>query len=253
MVGLKRYFVRSGPLLMALVATPAMADDLGGGFALNGGADLVSDYRFRGISQTDKRFAIQGTFTLSHASGFYGTVWGSSIDDYIANGSDAEIDLSLGYKKAFGSTTVDGGLLYYYYPGSGGADTDFAEPYLHLSHGFGPLTATGSVAYAPKQKAIGLTDSAGVFHRHDNLYLCGDLAYALPKTPFGLAAHFGHSFGPSTLTIGKEYSDWSLGATLTHKSLTAALSYVDTNKSLYSPTGRNIAGAGVVASFGAAF
>jgi uncharacterized protein (TIGR02001 family) len=237
------------PLLAALTAAPAAAENLGGGFAVNGGATLVSDYRFRGISQTDKRIAVQGTFTISHSSGFYATWWGSSIDDYIAAGSDAENDLILGYKKTFKSTTVDAGVLYYYYPGGCcGIPTDFAEPYVKVTQAFGPVSATGTVAYAPKQKALSVGNG-----KEDNLYLAGDLGYSIPKTPIGLAAHFGHSFGPSYLTIGKEYSDWSLGATLTHKNLVAGLSYVDTNKNLDSPRGRNIAGAGVVASLGVSF
>ncbi len=240
---------RTVPFLAALAAAPAAADDLGGGLAVNGGATLVSDYRFRGISQTDRRFAIQGTFTISHSSGFYATVWGSSIDDYVANGGDAEVDLIAGYKKAFKSTTLDVGVLYYYYPGSGGANTDFAEPYVHLTQALGPVSLTGSVAFAPKQKAL----TVDGIHSEDNLYLAGDLAYAVPKTPVSLTAHIGHSFGPSYLTIGKEYSDWSLGATVSRKALTAGLSYVDTNKSLFSPTGRNISKGGVVASLGVSF
>lgn len=237
------------PLAALVGAAPASATDLGGGLSLSGGATLVSDYRFRGISQTDKRFAIQGTFTLSHASGFYGTVWGSSIDDYVANGGDAELDLIVGYKKSFKSTTIDGGVLYYYYPGSGGANTDFAEPYVHVTQAFGPVSVTGTAAYAPKQRGISID---GV-HKEDNLYLAGDLSYAIPKTPVALTGHLGHSYGPSYLTIGDSYTDWSLGASVTVKNLTAGLSYVDTNKSLYSPRGRNIAGAGVVASLGVTF
>jgi uncharacterized protein (TIGR02001 family) len=236
-------------LVVACTAAPAAADNLGGGFSVSGGATIVSDYRFRGISQTDRRFAVQGTFTISHKSGFYATWWGSSIDDYVANGSDAENDLIVGYKKSLGSTTIDGGVLYYYYPGSHGANTDFAEPYVHITQAFGPVSLTGTVAYAPKQKALTVD---GV-NKEDNLYLAGDLAYAIPKSSIGLTAHYGHSFGPSYLTIGKEYSDWSLGATFTHKNLTAGLSYVDTNKSLFSPTGRNISKAGLVASLGVTF
>jgi uncharacterized protein (TIGR02001 family) len=243
-----KFLLRTAPLLTLLAAAPAVAADLGGGFSIGGGATLVSDYRFRGISQTDKRFAVQGTFTVSHSSGFYATWWGSSIDDYIANGSDAENDLILGYKKTFGSTTVDGGVLYYYYPGSHGANTDFAEPYLKVTQAFGPVSATGTIAYAPKQKALTIGNG-----KEDNLYLAGDVAYAIAKTPVSLTGHFGHSFGPSYLTIGKEYSDWGLGATVTVKNLTAGLQYVDTNKSLFSPSGRNISKGGVVASLGVTF
>ena len=249
MTRLTKFLLSASPLLTLLAAAPATAADLGGGFSVNGGATLVSDYRFRGISQTDKSFAVQGTITISHSSGFYASWWGSSIDDYIANGSDAENDLILGYKKTFGSTTLDGGFLYYYYPGSHGANTDFAEPYFKVTQAFGPLSATGTVAYAPKQKAL----TVDGIHKEDNLYLAGDLAYAIPKTPLSLTGHFGHSFGPSYLTIGKEYSDWGLGATVTVKNLTAGLQYVDTNKSLYSPSGRNISKGGIVASLGASF
>jgi uncharacterized protein (TIGR02001 family) len=233
----------------SFAASPAVAENLGGGFAVSGGATLVTDYRFRGISQTNNRPAIQGTFTISHSSGFYGTVWGSSIDDYIANGSDAEIDLILGYKKAVKSTTFDVGALYYYYPGNGRANTNFAEPYVHVTQALGPVSLTGTVAYAPKQQAL----TVDGIHKEDNLYLAGDLSYAVPKTPVSLTGHFGHSFGPSYLTIGKEYSDWSIGATVTHKNLTAGISYIDTDKTLFSPSGRNISDAGVVASVGVSF
>jgi hypothetical protein len=113
---------------------------------------------------------------------------------------------------------------------------------------FGPISATGTIAYAPKQKALSVGNG-----KEDNLYLAGDLAYSIPKTPLGLTGHFGHSFGPSYLTIGDGYSDWSVGATLTHKNLVAGLAYVDTSKDLDSPSGRNIAGAGVVASLGVSF
>ncbi|MDP9423232.1 MAG: TorF family putative porin [Pseudomonadota bacterium] len=245
---LSRLALTAAPLLVSVAAAPAAAADLGAGFGINGGATVVSDYRFRGISQTNRRFAVQGTFSVSHSSGFYGTVWGSSIDDYVANGSDTELDLILGYKKTFGSTTIDGGVLYYYYPGSGGIDSDFAEPYLSVSHAFGPVTAKGTVNWAPKQKGLtldGVTKESG-------LYLGGDLSYAIPKTPIGLTAHVGHSFNENYITFGEEYTDWSLGATFTKGPLVAGLAYVDTNTTLFG-NGRNISKGGVVASLGVAF
>src|SRR5215213_5932913 len=169
-------------------ATPAAAQDAPESDALtiSGGATLVSDYRFRGISQTDKRFAVQGTLSVGHESGFYATVWGSSIDDYVYNGADQEIDLIGGYKKTFGDTTVDVGLLYYYYPGSGGIASDFFEPYASVSQAIGPVTAKASAAYAPKQAALSI--GAG---KQDNLYLAGDLSASIPKTPISLTAHVG--------------------------------------------------------------
>jgi uncharacterized protein (TIGR02001 family) len=241
-----RALVAAVPLLLA--AAPAAAEDLGGGVSVNGGATLVSDYRFRGISQTDKRPAIQGSISLSHESGVYAGVWGSSIDDYVAAGSDQEIDFTIGYKKTFGATTVDVGVLYYYYPGSGGANTDFVEPYASISQAFGPVTAKGTIAYAPSQSA--LTIGAG---DEDNLYLAGDLSGAVGETGLSLTAHLGHSFGPSYLTIGDEYTDWSLGASYAIKNFSVGLSYVDTDGTFITPSGRNASKAGVVASVGVSF
>ncbi|GLR48270.1 TorF family putative porin [Sphingomonas astaxanthinifaciens] len=234
----------------SLAATPALAEDAKASPALtvSGGATLVSDYRFRGISQTDRRFAVQGTVTLAHKSGVYASVWGSSIDDYVANGADQEIDLILGVKHSFGDTTLDGGLLYYYYPGSGGIASDFAEPYFSVTQAMGPVSAKALVAYAPRQNGLSIGNG-----REDNLYLAGDLSYAVPKSPFSLTAHVGRSIGPSYLTIGRAYTDWSLGAAATWHGFTVGLTYVDTDGRFTTPRGRNAAGPGIVGSIGASF
>ena len=236
---------------LAALSVPALAqDEATPALTVTGNAAVVSDYRFRGISQTDKRFALQGGITVTHESGFYVSTWGSSIDDYVAAGSDQELDLIAGYSKTIGAATVDVGVLYYYYPGSGGANTDFVEPYASVKGTFGPATAKLSAAYAPKSRALSVD---GGLTREDNLYVAGDLSASVPNTPLGVSAHLGHSFGPSYLTIGKEYTDWNIGATYTWSHLTFGVSYVDTDKSLYSPSGRNISKAGVVGSITASF
>jgi uncharacterized protein (TIGR02001 family) len=239
--------------LTTFLAAPAAAAELGGGFNVNGGATVVSDYRFRGISQTDKDFAVQGTLSLSHESGFYATVWGSTIDDYVAAGGDTELDLIVGFAKTFGGTKVDVGLLYYYYPGAEdivpGYNSDFFEPYIAVSHTFGPVTGKLLAAYAPKQSALSIGDG-----KEDNLYVAADLSAAIPGTPVTITGHVGHSFGPSYLTIGDEYTDWSIGASYTTGPLTLGISYVDTDDALFNPiSGKNISKGGVVGSVGVAF
>lgn len=243
--------------LLFASASPAFAQDAETApppaFTVSGGATLVTDYRFRGISQTDKDFAVQGTFTVAHESGFYATVWGSSIDDYVAAGGDQEIDLIGGYKHTFGGTTLDVGILYYYYPGAEkfvpGYDSDFFEPYASVSHTIGPVTGKLSAAYAPKQHALSVGSG-----REDNLYTALDLSGGVPNTPVSISAHVGHSFGPSFITIGDEYTDWSLGASYTWNHLTFGVSYVDADVDSYSPfTGKNITKGGVVGSVGVSF
>jgi uncharacterized protein (TIGR02001 family) len=247
-----------GSFIALMAATPALADetDPPPAITITGGATLVSDYRFRGISQTDKDMAVQGTVTVAHKSGFYATFWGSSIDDYVAAGSDQELDFIVGYKKTFGSTTVDGGLLYYVYPGSrdivAGYDSDFFEPYIAISQAIGPVTAKATVNYAPKQDALGIG-----FGAEDNLYTALDLSGGIPNTPVSLSAHLGHNWSKSFLSAGREYTDYGVGASVTFKAITLGVQYVDTDfpKNFVTNfiTGKDVASGGVVFTLGASF
>lgn len=240
-------------LAIASVSAPAFAqEEAAGPITFSGSATVVSDYRFRGVSQSDKRFAVQAGLTASHESGLYATIWGSSLDDYASNGgggADAELDFIVGYSTTVGGLTVDGGLLYYYYPGSGGGNSDFFEPYLSVSGTIGPVTAKVGAAYAPKQAALSI--GAG---KEDNLYIYSDLSADIPNTPISLTAHLGHTFGPSWLVpVGKEYTDWSIGASYTYNNLTFGVTYVDTDTNFITPTGRNGSKAGVFGSVSVAF
>lgn len=242
-------------LAFAAVATPALAQDApASDFTVTGGATLTTDYRFRGISQTDEDFAVQGTLGVSHSSGLYVGVWGSQIEDGVAGTSDQEIDIYAGYKRAFGAATVDVGVLYYYYPGAeeaGSLNTDFIEPYISVSGTIGPVSAKVGAAYAPKQKAI-----AALNTKDDNLYVYTDLSGAIPNTPVSLSAHVGHSFGRSFLTLAeKGYWDWSVGASYTWNHLTFGVSYVDTDfkKSNYGAAAFDSLDSTVVGSISVAF
>lgn len=220
-------------LALVAAASPAFAqEEPASDLTVTGGATVVTDYRFRGISQTNEKFAVQGTLTVSHSSGLYVGTWGSSIDDYVAAGSDQEIDIFAGYKHAFGAATVDVGVLYYYYPGSGGINSDFVEPYISVSGTVGPVSAKVGAAYAPKQKAIVDPVKASATHtKDDNLYVYGDLSGAIPGTPLTLTGHIGHSWGTSYLATPDDYTDWSVGVSYTWKNLTFGASYVDTDYS----------------------
>jgi uncharacterized protein (TIGR02001 family) len=217
-------------LSLAMIAAPALADDAPPPVSVTGGATLTSDYRFRGLSQTDKRFAIQGTLGVTTSLGFYVGTWGSSIDDYVANGGDQEIDLYAGYKTTIQGTTIDSGLLYYYYPGSGGINSDFFEPYINASHTFGPIGAKIGGNFAWKQH--GLSD--GTADRRGGAYVYGELSAAVPNTGLTVTGHFGRSFVHNYITFGTKYNDWSVTAAYTWKALTFSAAYVDTNKDLAS-------------------
>lgn len=89
-----------------------------------GNVSLVSDYRFRGISQTMRRPAIQGGFDYSHICGIYVGTWASNVDGttHFYNNTSMEWDFYGGYKgKIFPCSMPDFsynlGFIYYYYPG----------------------------------------------------------------------------------------------------------------------------------------
>ena len=251
--------------LMLAAATPAMAQDETApapAITINGSATVVSDYRFRGISQTDKTPALQGSITLTHESGFYVSVWGSSVDDYVTASlrGHQELDLIAGYKHTFSGTTIDTGVLYYLYPKTkllpgDHSESNFFEPYFSIAHTLGPVTAKATINYAPKQKALALDQgfTPGATPKQDNVYIAGDLSASIPNTPIGLTGHLGHTFGPSWLSIGKEYTDWSVGATATFKAITVGIQYVDTDGDFFTLTGKNASKAGVVGSIGVSF
>jgi len=100
-------------------AAPAAIAQATSPHTVTGNLGFVSDYRFRGISQSFDKPAIQGGIDYSHSSGFYLGTWGSSISGLqFANSSGLEWDVYGGYKFNAGPLAMDVGLLYYWYPGA---------------------------------------------------------------------------------------------------------------------------------------
>ncbi|MBU7580348.1 MAG: TorF family putative porin [Porphyrobacter sp.] len=254
-------------------ATPAIT--------ISGSATLASDYRFRGVSQTDEGMAIQGGFTIAHESGFYLGTWGSNLAGWgTFGGANMELDIYAGYKLPVGEGTLDFGGTWFMYP-SGADTTDFVEFYAKLSGAVGPLGLTATVAYAPSQEALGRVFFTGARaaaglpndpgDKEDNLYLAGDATYGIADTPITLKAHIGYSdgnpgLGPNGTSIAPTgtYFDWSLGADIVPVSgLTLSVAYVDTDisdrESAYllpnfaTLAGNSIADATVVFSVTASF
>jgi uncharacterized protein (TIGR02001 family) len=212
-----------GALMLAGTAAPAFAQEAeapADPITITGSATVVSDYRFRGFSQSNEEAAIQGGFTVAHDSGLYIGTWGSSIG--FNNGT--EIDVFAGFAKEVASgLTADVGATLYLYPGS--TDTSVIEPYFALTGTVGPATIKGMVAWAPGgQDSLG--DASAV-------YTSADLAVAIPETPLKLKAHVGHSWSDSFLggyDGNSKVLDYSVGAEVTWKVLTLGVSYVNTNE-----------------------
>src|SRR3546814_2802494 len=105
----------------------------------------MSEYRFRGLTQSDEAGAVQATLNLNSTTGFYVGSFISSIDDKVSlpGYGGAEVNFYGGYAKTLSNGLgVDVGMLYYYYPGGASSlDTDFFEPYATVSYTIGPVSA----------------------------------------------------------------------------------------------------------------
>ena len=110
---------------------------------------IVSNYVFRGISQTDKGPAIQGGFdyTYNPLSLYVGT-WGSNVSSDGYNGASMELDIYAGWRPSFDNLTLDIGALGYLYPGNDGGDINTVEYKAGLSYDFGMVAPGFTVFYS---------------------------------------------------------------------------------------------------------
>jgi len=258
-------------LLTGLACASAFAEDAPAAEApeaspITANVTVVNDYRYRGISQSNFKPAIQGGFDYAHDSGFYVGNWNSSIswigDSYSATGSNAafnnsktnvsapiEMDFYAGFKKELigEGFASDLGFLQYYYPTSGIPNTNGAtanpntsEIYAAQNYTFGPVTGFVKVSYAVST-LFGTANSTGSYYP--------DLTVNYDTGIWGLAlnGHIGYQYvagnvptqNLTTLQLPvkslsnstvSSYTDWKLGVTKDFGGgLSGALAYVGTN------------------------
>lgn len=200
------------------ISAPAFAQEeeeaAEGPISVSGGIAVVSDYRFRGVSLSDKDFAVQPTITISHESGFYVGAWGSNLAENA--GDDIEIDLYAGFSGGE-ELTYDIGATYYLYPGV--SSFNYVELTGKLGTTIGPATVGVQLSYVPSQ------DNTG---NSDNWYYGTNATFAIPNTPINLTGSIGIEDG--AFTAGDEKVDWSIGANTNIKGFTLGVAYVDTNR-----------------------
>jgi uncharacterized protein (TIGR02001 family) len=223
---------------LLLPSLPALAQDTApSDFDVTATITAVSDYRFRGLSLSDRDPALQGSVEVSHSSGFYVGTWGSTIK---GTSADVEVDLYGGWRGKAGAIDLDAGAVAYVYPGS--SDFNYVEMLASTATTIGPAQLKLGAAYAPSQSNIGGAD---------NVYFYGEASAGIPSTPVTVKAHVGHEDGSLAGPTGKKW-DWSIGADVVLDRFTLGLSYVDTNVDrLVDPA--HVARPGVVASVGVQF
>jgi uncharacterized protein (TIGR02001 family) len=202
-----RYFRLIG-LTTILVAGAAQAE-------VTGTLAAVSDYDFRGISQTMEDPALQGSIDWANDSGWYAGVWGSNVD--FGDGAESNIELDGYFGYAFENEEGlgwDVGLVYYsYWPDDD--DINYPEVYAGINY-----------------KGLGLKlwyTNDYIQSDESAMYFEGNYSFTLPKD-FSLDLHAGHYSGDGIEgETGDSYIDYSLGVSRTFGNLDLALKYVDTD------------------------
>ena len=211
--------------------------------AVTSNVALVSNYLYRGISQTGAKPAIQGGFDYAHASGFYAGIWGSSIswisDGYApavgttpgvgAQNAGVELDTYFGFKNSFATDySYDVGYLRYNYPGNyaaGATKADTDEIYGLI--GYKWITAKYSYA---------LGDTFGMSKAKGTSYIDLSASYPVADTGITLGAHYGkQSYKGATADAlaaagtTATYSDYKLSVTKDFSGYVLGLAYSNTN------------------------
>lgn len=224
-------------LLLPAICSIAHAADESPVLQASYNLSLTSDYRYRGISQTRLRPALQGGADLVHSpSGLYAGTWLSTIRWIRDGGGDSrvEMDIYAGKRGTIGDFSYDVGALVYLYPGTG-LSTNPNTRELYVQGGYGPAYIKYSHAFS---NLFGTPDSkhSGYLDVGANLPLRDDLTLNLHA---GRQRVDGHG--------ELSYTDYKVGVTKAFGTASVALAVIGTNTDVYvGPGGRNLGRTGLV-------
>jgi uncharacterized protein (TIGR02001 family) len=229
---MKKSLIALAAAAIVLPAVPTVALAADTSLAFNAG--LVTDYRYRGISQSRLKPALQGGADFT-AGGLYVGLWASTIK-WIKDGGgggSVEVDIYGGYKgEITKGVGYDVGLLTYQYPSNGlNPSANTTEIYGAVT--FGPVTAKYSRSTT---NLFGFANSKG------SGYL--DLSATFDVGGVAITPHIGRQTVKNTGAA--TYTDFSIAASKEISGITWSATLVDTNTAAYTGAGKDLGKAGIV-------
>lgn len=197
------------------LAVPAAAQAVD----LSANVAAVSDYRFRGISLSDRDPALQGGADLTFGSGLFVGGWASTIADY--GGADVEVDAYAGWAGEAGLIDYSIAATAYLYPGGDGVN--YGELQGEVGGSLGPARLAVEVAYVPDQKNTAT----------DNFYIGPKLSVGLPLTPLTFNLRGGYESG-----FYDDKFDWEAGVDYSLGPVTASFAVVGSTDGGTSESGK---------------
>jgi len=209
---------------LSSIAPQSQALALNDDFMLKLDVTAASDYRTRGISQTQNDPALQAGAVLAHSSGLYAGAWTSNVDFGFDIATRQEVDYFAGwYWQATDAVSLDVGYIKYAYPKTSGYNQ--SETYAVLS------------AYGFKAAAFYSSDAPTVFGEdQDTLYSWVGYETQLPLE-VGLELRYGRMdfkdpmYWSASGSSRDAYHEWEAKFTREFAGLTWGLSYIDTDLS----------------------
>lgn len=239
--------VKAKPVVPAVAPSP---------FDIAIGGVVMSDYIFRGISQSNHG-ASGGAYFEPQLNTSVGTFyvglgalaisWPSG-PGYGFTDPSAEVDIYGGWRTTLGPVALDLGAIYYYYPGETNngftTNSDFIEFYgkasMEVVKG---LTLGVNLFYTPDLLHYSETFSTlGISNKPDAFYVSGTAKWVTPWEYNGIGSYISGELGFWSIddagfmlagaTDDPSYAYWNVGIALTYKALTLDLRYHDTNQSV---------------------
>jgi len=220
------------------------------------GAAVMSDYNFRGITQSNHKPSVNAYFepryNINPDVQLYAGIGGYSIE--FPNNAAAEIDLYAGIRPTLGKLALDFGVWYYYYPGGRAFDglvdathcanlvfgancsivksnMSFIEVYGKATYTFNDNWSAGiALYYDPNWMNSG---ADGVYLYGTAKYTGAALANGIGWYASGELAHYwlGTADAFYSNFNWPDYTTWSVGLGFTWKVFTLDLRYYDTDLS----------------------
>jgi uncharacterized protein (TIGR02001 family) len=233
-------------VLGTLFAIPAFAEDAPAAPAspITFNVGVVSDYVYRGITQTTHAPALQGGVDYAHSSGFYLGAWASNIkwikDSGALESGDAplELDTYFGIRNSIvGDLGYDVGYVRYNYGVTGSPvplctpsacfnNADTSEVYVAATYKFLSLKYSYSLLDGfltiPGAKGTNYIDLSANYPVADSGVTIG--AHVGKQTIIGVAADAAAALGNDP-----SYTDYKLGVTKDFSGYVVGLAYTSTN------------------------
>ncbi|HSC75897.1 MAG TPA: TorF family putative porin [Pseudomonadales bacterium] len=207
--------------VLMLAGSQAMSLELGAGFEGSANIGAVSNYMWRGMTQTRNGAAVQGGLDLTHSSGFYAGTWMSNVQFKLAPDAHTEQDLYAGYGFTAGDFAFDLKYTEYLYDNASGLN--FSETHGQVSYAAGDIgTFAVGTDYSNNTPVV---DSDSAIHYY------GTYTNTLPAD-IGLTATVGTYDYKDAGWVGgndSQYSYYNIGLNKTFWDINFGLAYTDSN------------------------